>query len=66
MLNASSGTVNLSLDGVSVVMGIGLATLPPGGMTSIAAGILHVDPPTSTAEAWFDELAVSTSPLPCD
>ncbi len=65
-LSDSSGTAELRVDGAVIASDSGIDTLPAGGYTDLSAGIVYTDPTQSKAQVYLDDLAVGTSPLPCD
>ena len=44
----------------------GVDTRPVGGVSNGNAGILYLAPDGASGEAWFDEVALATTALPCD
>jgi hypothetical protein len=60
-----AGRARIVVDGVTV-LDQSVDTLPDGGYGNINFGIEYVGPGSSAVEVWFDEVAVSDSPLGCD
>jgi endo-1,4-beta-xylanase len=62
----AAGTVALRLDGTTIQSLTGVDTRPAGGISNGNAGVLYNAPAGATGEVWFDEVALATTPLPCE
>lgn len=63
---AQDGSAALVVDGAPVVSASDLDTVPGGGATLAAAGILWAPADQGPAEIYIDELVVDTVPLTCE
>ncbi len=61
-----SGSAELFVDGTSVAANSLIDTLPTGGYSRLESGVTWTDDTQTNAEVYVDEIAVGTSPLPCD
>jgi hypothetical protein len=64
-LSDSAGSIEIRVDGEVVVEQSGIDTLPPGGFASTTVGV-GWSSLTDPIELYYDDFAVSRSPLPCE
>ena len=62
----TDGSVEVFVDGTSVLLQTGFGTRPAGGYGMIGAGITYSSPAQVPLELYLDELAIGTTRLPCD
>ncbi len=60
------GSVDLSVDGTVVAGQTGVDTTVSGGYDTVGGGLVWTDPTQASSEVYVDEVAVGTSPLPCN
>lgn len=63
---AATGSVEVSVDGASVVSRTGLETRVAGGYTNVDVGVHYATPTQAAAHLWIDEVVLDTAPVTCN
>lgn len=66
VLSDTAGSVRAYVDGALAVSFDAVDTTPAGGYDNMFAGITYAKPTQGNVVVYVDEIAVGTSPLPCD
>ncbi len=65
VVSSTVGSVDVSLDGVTVMTRTGLNTLAPGGVTGMGVGALWTRVNQTNAAVYWDDIVLAQQPVPC-
>jgi GH35 family endo-1,4-beta-xylanase len=66
VVNGTAGSAVLSMNNTAVLTDTGFNTAPAGGYANVNFGVLFAPANAPGVTVYFDEVAASTQPLPCD